>query len=117
MALPAAAAPPSPGALAPESALAAACQPDDTEALAEDVTAQAGRRATDRALEERERLVSSLTEVRHPDGSVSVDLQEAFWNRIVMQRNADGSISIRCFPAGSRPFSAIRPLNQPLETK
>jgi hypothetical protein len=101
---------------------AAACPADDRTAASNDSSQNAAASPDSRAAEEawlaeRESVLSSLAEVRHPDGSVSVDLQEAFWSRVVMQRNPDGSISIRCFPAGSRVVLPLAPAHPKLEEK
>ena len=101
---------------------AAACPADDRAASPDDSVQTAAassdaRSAQEAWLAERERVLSSLVEVRHSDGSVSVDLQEAFWSRVVMQRNPDGSISIRCFPAGSRVVLPLAPAHPKLEEK
>ena len=101
---------------------AAACPADDRR-VSNDLSAQKAAASPDSSaaeeawLAERERVLSSLVQVRHPDGSVSVDLQEAFWSRVVMQRNPDGSISIRCFPAGSRVVLPLAPAHPKLEEK
>jgi hypothetical protein len=39
--------------------------------------------------------------VVHPDGMKSVDLQGAFTSAAVATRNPDGSITVRCVPAGA----------------
>jgi hypothetical protein len=65
---------------------------------------------------ERARIISSLFEVGHADGSVSIDPQNLLSTEIVMRRNADGSISIRCLSSGWRSLPAPPP-SPALETK
>lgn len=47
-----------------------------------------------------------LVEVRHEDGSVTMDLQDRFQNVTLAKRNADGSVSTACVdtPEGARAF-------------
>jgi len=75
------------------------------------------RKRLERWRVERERVLSSLFEVGHPDGSISVDPQDLFSHEIVMRRNADGSISIQCLPSGWRNLVATPPARRPLETR
>ena len=101
---------------------AAGCPADDRTASNDPSSQNAAASPDSRAMEEawlaeRGRVLSSLVEARHPDGSVSVDLQEAFLSRVVMQRNPDGSISIRCFPAGARVVLPLAPAHPKLEEK
>jgi hypothetical protein len=54
----------------------------------------------------------------HPDGMKSVDLQDAFLSAAVATRNPDGSITVRCVPAGaSTAAPAPLPVRQALEEK
>jgi hypothetical protein len=53
--------------------------------------------------------------VVHPDGMKTVDLQGAFTSAAVATRNPDGSITIRCLPAGAAP--APRPARSGPEEK
>lgn len=39
--------------------------------------------------------------VVHPDGMRSVDLKGAFSSRVVLRRNPDGTLTMRCLPPGS----------------
>ena len=80
-------------------------------------TLEETREKLDRWRAERVRILSSLYEVGHPDGSVSIDSQDLFAHEIVMRRNPDGSISIRCMPTAWRALAATPPVSQPLETR
>ena len=92
-------------------------QVDPNNAPVREAAAADARTAQEQWLAERARVLSSLAEVRRPDGSVSVDLRDVFLSRIVMQRNPDGTTSIRCFPAGSRVLLPLPPAHPPLEEK
>ena len=80
-------------------------------------TLEETREKLDRWRAERVRILSSLYEVGHPDGSVSIDPQDLFAHEIVMRRNPDGSISIRCMPTAWRALASRPPVSQPLETR
>ena len=43
--------------------------------------------------------------VVHPDGMKTVDLQGGFTSAAVATRNPDGSITVRCVPAGAASFA------------
>jgi hypothetical protein len=81
------------------------------------LTPEEARERLDRWRAERIRILSSLFEVGHPDGSVSVDPQGLFAHEIVMRRNPDGSISIRCMPSAWRTLATTPSVSQPLETR
>jgi hypothetical protein len=56
--------------------------------------------------------------VVHPDGMKTVDLQGAFMAAAVATRNPDGSITVRCVPAGTRATAPVPPPARPaLEEK
>lgn len=56
--------------------------------------------------------------VEHPDGMKSVDLQGAFMQSLVVTRNADGSLTFSCVPAGQTAAPAPTPkARPPLEEK
>lgn len=99
----------------PETA-AMSCPADDGPALPEVRTAAADQAAQE-SLVQRANILFSLVETRHPDGSVSVDLEDVFRSQVVMQRNPDGSMTIRCFPAGARVVFPLPLVRQPLEER
>lgn len=109
------AAPVSGPATAPVAA-ATSCPADDGPAATE-IRPAAGSPSAEDPLVQRADVLFSLVETRHPNGAVSVDLQDVFQSRVVMQRNPDGSTTIRCFPAGARVVLPLPPQRQPLEER
>ena len=56
--------------------------------------------------------------VVHPDGMKTVDLKGAFMAAAVATRNPDGSITVRCVPAGTSAAAPVPPPARPaLEEK
>lgn len=55
--------------------------------------------------------------ILHPDGMKSVDLQGAFLAAAVATRNPDGSITVRCVPAGASAAAPAPPARPALEEK
>ena len=51
--------------------------------------------------------------VVYPDGMVVVDLKGHFMQSVVMVRNADGSLSMRCGPETEKPHAAPKPAHAP----
>jgi hypothetical protein len=98
----------------------AACPAQDDAASAETAgtpTPEEIRERLDRWRAERVRILSSLYEIGHRDGSVSVDPQDLFAHEIVMRRNPDGSMSIRCMPSAWKALATAPPVTRPLETR
>ena len=60
------------------------------------LTAEEARKMADGIEKLVDQSSEGLTAVHHPDGSVSVDLQERFQNVAVARRNADGTVSQSC---------------------
>lgn len=60
-----------------------------------------------------------LTQVHHPDGSVSVDLEGRFQNVAVAQKNEDGTVSQSCVdnPESAAAFFGIDPEKFGVKTK
>jgi hypothetical protein len=55
------------------------------------------------------RAVESLEAVVHPDGTISMDLNDLFMQDIVAVKNIDGSVSVRCVPDSEKPIALTKP--------
>ena len=71
--------------------------------------ARAFSAATDGARAASVEPAESLEVLAHPDGMVSVDLKGRFQQSLVVARNPDGSLSLRCGPGEQKPAPPSRP--------
>jgi hypothetical protein len=110
------------GAVAAQPATSPACPADDSVGGAgfrafidpqtgqlREPTPEEAQALSRAAREEFARAVESLEEVVHPDGTISVDLKGLFMQSVVVVRNPDGSLSMRCVPEQETPAALATP--------
>jgi hypothetical protein len=76
-------------------------------------TPEEQRALADRAHAETSIAAESPVVVVYPDGMVVVDLKGHFMQSVVVGRNPDGSLSMRCAPATEKPAAAPKPARAP----
>jgi len=84
-----------------QSAMRAAVDPQTGELRPP--TADEARRLTDARAAAFASALEQLEMVQHEDGTVSVDLKGLFLQDVVVRKNPDGSLSLKCVPHDTKP--------------
>ena len=66
-------------------------------------TADEARRLTEARAAAFTSALEQLEMVQHEDGTVSVDLKGLFLQDVVVRKNPDGSLSLKCVPHDTKP--------------